>query len=726
MVNITGLDWTIIIVFLVMVIGIGSAAAWRSSKSASDFFLSGRSMPWWLLGVSMVACTFSCDTPNLVTDMVRSGGVSKNWAWWAFLLTGMMTVFIYAKLWRRSELNTDLGFYEIRYSGTPAAVLRGFRALYLGIFFNVLIMATVSLAAIKIGQVMFGLSPVVSLVAASFGVAIYATLGGLTGSIWADFFQYSVAMLGAFFAAIYAVTSEDVGHVGSLTQLFSDATVQSKLAFFPAVSDGAGDYSNFVTLLILPIAVQWWNVWYPGAEPGGGGYIAQRMLSAKDEKNAIGATLLFNFLHYAVRPWPWIIVALVSLTQFPMDVKPAADAWLAEHKDVVARYHADKSTLTPKQIETVEYWIEGATYLPAAEAQKLIAAAKAAETQTKAAVADAEAKVAGLGVDAISDLAAAAKAAPAAKVDDKVQLAAENLAGLKIAFPEVDRQFLKHDIAYPGMISKMPKGWLGLIVASLIAAYMSTIATHLNWGSSYFVQDFWVRFVEPDCDPKKAVTIGRISMLALLVLSSLVALCMQNAMDSFNILLQIGAGTGLLYILRWFWWRINAWSEISAMVISFIVALLFRFFGPAWGIEEAFKNAGMFKIMDYTSWQLVIGITVTTIGWVLVTYLTRPEPDSVLIAFCRKIRAGGPGWARFAKDVGPDAAGWDMPACILCMVIGCLAVWTALFGAGCLVYTSAAPMFGALSNSVMGIVLLVISVASTITLMKIVTKIKLS
>jgi len=654
MLKISWVDAAIIIGFLLSVIAVGSAAARRSSKSASDFFLSGRSMPWWLLGVSMVACTFSCDTPNLVTDIVRTQGVAGNWAWWAFLLTGMMTVFVYAKLWRRSALDTDLGFYEIRYSGRPAAVLRGFRALYLGVFFNIMIMATVSLAAIKIGQVMFGLSPLMTLVCASAGVAVYATLGGLTGSIWADFYQYTIAMVGAVFAAVYAVNSADVGGISSLKELFANADVQAKMSMFPS---GAGGLSALMTVLILPVAVQWWNVWYPGAEPGGGGYIAQRMLSAKDEKNAVGATLLFNFLHYAMRPWPWIIVALVSLVQFPMTPpaeQAAARAWLAENAAVVEQYAVAK--------------------------ERMPAEARAQVRQRKA-------DAAGVG-------------------------------SLARAFPKVDDQFLRNDIAYPGMISTMPKGWLGLIVASLIAAYMSTIATHLNWGSSYVVQDFYARFVKRDLTPKQAVAVGRGTMLALLVLSGLVALWMRNAKDSFDILLQIGAGTGLLYILRWFWWRINAWSEISAMVISFAVACFFQWGAGPMGVESSMRDAGWFTVMDYSAWKLVIGILLTTAGWLAVTYLTPPEKQEVLARFCSKIRAGGPGWRKVeaASDLPKTAAGWDVPTGLLCMMVGCLAVWTALFGIGNLLYGA----------SLLGGVLCAVSVASTICLMRLAGKIRLS
>lgn len=654
MLKISWVDIVIIVGFLLSVVVVGSAAARRSSKSASDFFLSGRSMPWWLLGVSMVACTFSCDTPNLVTDIVRTQGVAGNWAWWAFLLTGMLTVFVYAKLWRRSALDTDLGFYEIRYSGRPAAVLRGFRALYLGVFFNVMIMATVSLAAIKIGQVMFGLSPVATLVYASIGVAIYATLGGLTGSIWADFYQYSVAMIGAFFAAIYAVKSADIGGITTLRELFANGDVSAKMALFPS---GAGGVSALMTVLILPVAVQWWNVWYPGAEPGGGGYIAQRMLSAKDEKNAVGATLLFNFLHYAMRPWPWIIVALVSLVQFP--VTPAIER------------------------DTAREWLDSN---PALVSQYTTAKAKMPD-DVRLQVRQAKAEAAGVG-------------------------------SLARAFPNVDDQFLRNDIAYPGMISKMPKGWLGLIVASLIAAYMSTIATHLNWGSSYIVQDFYLRFVNKDASAHHSVTFGRAVMLALLVLAGLVALWMRNAKDSFDILLQIGAGTGLLYILRWFWWRINAWSEISAMVISFAVACFFQWGAEGSGCYAAMRDAGLFNIMDYSAWKLVIGIIITTAGWLTVTLLTPPERQEVLERFCSRIRAGGPGWRKIEEKSAVEniADGWDVPTGILCMMIGCLAVWTALFGIGYMLY----------GRVTLGVILLVVCIAATLGLMRMVGRIRLS
>ncbi|NQV31158.1 MAG: hypothetical protein HQ515_00605 [Phycisphaeraceae bacterium] len=452
------IDWLIIGGFLAVIILIGIVVSRRSASTSAEYFLGGRNMPWWLLGVSMVACTFSCDTPNLVTGLVRDGGVVANWGWWAFLITGMVTVFIYAQLWRRSKVMTDLEFYEIRYSGKSAAFIRGFRSLYLGIFFNCLIMGSVTLAAIKIGQVIFDVDPIWAVIFGSVGVVIYATAGGIKSCIWADFFQYSIAMFGAIYAAIVACRQPEIG---GLSTLLTHPDVVGKLSWMPDFST----WLAWVPMLLIPVAVQWWAVWYPGAEPGGGGYIAQRMLSAKDEKNAIGATMLFNFMHYAVRPWPWIIVALASIILYP------------------------------------------------------------------------------------------------------------DLASIKAQFPGIDPSYLKEDIAYPVMISRLEPGFLGLVVASLIAAYMSTIGTHLNWGSSYAVNDFYKRFLNPNATEKQLVGAGRIVTVVLMVIAAVFALTfLEDATQAFKILLLSGAGTGAIYIIRWFWWRINAWTEIVAMVVATVVA----------------------------------------------------------------------------------------------------------------------------------------------------------
>ena len=658
MLKLTLIDSVIIAGFLISVVAIGAAAARRASRSASDFFLSGRTMPWWLLGISMVACTFSCGTPNLITDIVRNDGVAGNWVWWAFLLTGMLTVFVYAKLWRRSELDTDLGFYEIRYGEKPAAVLRGFRAIYLGVFFNVMSLAIGSLAAIKIGQVIFGLTALQTLVAASVGVGIYATLGGLTGSIWADFYQYSVALSGAIAAAVYVVKA-DVGGTGvtSLATLWERIPVD-KLSFFPSVE--GGDLSLLVTVMVLPLAVQWWNVWYPGAEPGGGGYIAQRMLAAKNERHAIGATMLFNFMHYGVRTWPWLIVALVSMVVLPKET-PAQQAhskrWLKENVALVQNYKESGDHLAPEVHQEIRYH---------------------------------KAAVRGHGA-------------------------------LAKAFPEVEDSFLRDDIAYPGMIARLPAGLLGLVVASLIAAHMSTVATHLNWGASYVVNDVYLRFLKPKATQQQQVRMARLATVFLLVAGSGLALFLQGAKGAFDVLLQVGAGTGLIYILRWFWWRINAYSEIAAMVISFVVAALFKFVAEPLGVEALLADAGLLKVMAYSGWKLIIGITCTTIGWLLVTYLTPPEEMSVLVAFCRKIRAGGPGWRRveaYAATQGdpfePGEKNAGLPLGILCMMLGCMAVWGLLFTLGYVLYGRW--LFAAVLGSV--------SVAATVVLMRLVPRIK--
>ncbi len=627
MLTLTWLDAWIIFGFLASVVLVGSWAARRAGQNTEAFFLSGRNMPWWLLGVSMVACTFSCDTPNLITEIVRLNGVAGNWVWWAFLLTGMLTVFVYAKLWRRSGLNTDLGFYELRYSGKPAAFLRGFRAIYLGVVYNLIILGGVSLAAIKIGQIMFGLSPEMSLLYSMTGVAIYATLGGLTGSMWADFYQFAAAMTGAVFAAVYAVSSGMADGVASLPQLFAHPAVAPKLSLLQPATH---DLSTLMTVLILPLAVQWWNVWYPGAEPGGGGFVAQRMLSAKNERHAVGGTLLFNVLHYAVRPWPWILVAFASMVVFPITPQPeqeAAKAWLSGHAAEVRQYDAGRDAMPAEAREAVR--------LHRADAR-------------------------GVG-------------------------------SLARAFPRVDDQYLGHDIAYPGMVAKMPGGWRGLIVASLIAAYMSTVATLLNWGSSYVVQDVYLRFLKPNASPKHAVLVGRLTMLAMLLTSAGIAFHMTTVKAIFHVLLQVGAGTGLLYILRWFWWRMNVWSEVSAMVVSFLAACFFQFGAGPLGLEAALGRAGWFRVMDFTSWKLVLGILITTAAWLTVTYVTKPEDERTLVAFCLKIRPGGPGWRKIeaaaaAAGLEPERGGTCVPVGILCMALGCLMVWSALFGAGYLLY----------------------------------------
>lgn len=575
------LDWTIIFGFFGLSLAIGLYVSRRAGESAAEFFLSSRSMPWWLLGVSMVATTFSCDTPNLVTDIVRQNGVSGNWSWWAFLLTGMLTVFVYARLWQRSQVLTDLEFYEIRYSGEVAGYLRGFRALYLGVLFNILVMASVCLAMIKIGAVMLQWSALQTLLVISTITVIYSTLGGLRGILLTDFFQFFISMIGAIGGALVLLNLPDVG---GLQNLLSHENVIPKLNLLPDFSDS----DAVLTLLILPLAVQWWSVWYPGAEPGGGGYVAQRMLAAKSEPDAVGGTLLFNAAHYALRPWPWIIVALASLVVFP------------------------------------------------------------------------------------------------------------DLASMREAFPNVDPAIIQHDFAYPAMLSFLPSGLLGLVVAGLIAAFMSTISTHLNWGASYIVNDYYKRFMKPDATEQQLVQAGRISIVVLMAVTVVFALLLSNALQAFQILLQIGAGTGLIYILRWFWWRINAYSEIAAMVVSFLVALYFQFAHTQIGFEPLSGGT-----------QLLAGVIITTLAWLGATFATEPTDANTLYRFYELVHPGGPGWKAIllrAKQDGrtiedPAEGAWDVPAGILAMLTGCLAVYSLLFSTGYWIYgkTNLAIMLTALA-----------------------------
>ena len=466
------LDWVIMGAFFALSLIIGLSVSKRSGKTFKSFFLAEQSMPWWFLGISMVATTFSTDTPNLVTDIVRSSGVDGNWTWWAFLLTGMLTVFLYARLWRRSGVLTDVEFYEIRYSGPIAAFLRGFRAIYLGILFNIIIMASVTLAAIKIGSVMLGWSPVETVVVAASVTMVYSALGGLRGVVLTDMIQFAMAMVGSVWATIYVLNMPEVG---GLSAMIEHVNVIPSLQFLP--SFGSLSYDDIIPIFVIPLAVQWWAAYYPGAEPGGGGYLAQRMLSAKSEKEAAGATLLFNILHYAIRPWPWILIALASLIVFP------------------------------------------------------------------------------------------------------------DLASIAARFPHVDEQIIRNDLAYPAMLTYLPAGLLGLVVTSLAAAYMSTMSSQVNWGSSIIVNDLYNRFVNKEASEASQVWVGRLATVILMVIACTLALFLENALQVFNIILQIGAGTGLIFILRWFWWRVNAASELTAMIVSFVIAMVFTFTGGL-GLES--------------------------------------------------------------------------------------------------------------------------------------------
>ncbi len=567
--QLTTIDYIIIFIFFAITLSIGIIVSKKAGKNTEEFFLSGRNMPWWLLGFSMVATTFAADTPLFVADVVRQKGVSGNWVWWAFLLTGMLTVFIYARLWRKSNVKTDLEFYELRYGGKTAQFLRGFRALYLGLIFNVLVMSAVMLAAIKIGGIMLGLEAWEIVVYAGIITVIFSAIGGFRGVVYTDFILFIVAMIGAIAAAYYAV---NLPQVGGLEKLFQNEQVTSKMAFLP-------DFSNkelLMSLLVIPLAVQWWSAWYPGAEPGGGGYIAQRMLAAKDEKNAIGATFFFNIMHYAIRPWPWILVALASIVVFP------------------------------------------------------------------------------------------------------------NLESLHQAFPNIPMDKIGHDLAYPAMLNYLPAGLIGLVVASLIAAFMSTISTHLNWGSSYIVNDFYKRFVKPEATEKEQVFVGRISTVLLMIFSSLLALQFSNALQIFDTIIAFGAGTGLIFILRWFWWRINAWSEIAAMVASGIISILFNMYA-----NVLFGENNVFPL--WSKFPLIV--LITTIIWMVVTYLTKPEKQETLENFYLKIQPSTIGWKPVinkAKQKGKNLINKNIDSSltygIIAMIVGTILVYSILFAIGNFIY----------------------------------------
>ena len=569
------LDWALIIIFFIVFLVIGIMVSKKAGKNTQEFFLSGRNMPWWLLGISMVATTFAADTPGLVTELVRQNGVSGNWVWWAFLLTGMLTVFFYAKLWRRSGINTDLEFYELRYKGKAAGFLRGFRAIYLGVVFNIITMAGVCLAGAKIANILLGISQEQTLLISSIIVVIYSSLGGLKGVLITDMIQFIIAMVGSIWATIYIL---DIPEIGGLQNLLLHENVVGKLDIFP-------DFENtemLITLFIIPFAVQWWSTWYPGAEPGGGGYIAQRMLAAKDEKNAMWATLFFNFAHYALRPWPWILVGLASLVLFP------------------------------------------------------------------------------------------------------------TLESIAVAFPGLNPEMQGDDVAYAAMMTYLPAGLIGIVMTSLIAAFMSTISTQLNWGSSYIVNDFYGRFINQKATEKQKVLVGRVSTVVLMICAALFSFYLKSAKDVFDLLLQIGAGTGLLFIIRWFWKRVNPYSEIAAMIISFIIAAFF-FINKKLDIP-------LFEIAGY--WQLIIGVVVTTLGWIIVTLFTKPTDANTLASFEQLI-------------FGKKSKFHNIQYKIVGFLLGVIGTYSFLFATGYFIY----------SKTTIAIILSVISVGCAGILIKIWNKI---
>ena len=564
------IDWIIVVVTLIICFFPALFFGRRAGKSTSEFFVSGRAVPWWLAGLSMVATTFSSDTPNLVTDIVRRNGVAGNWVWWAFTLTGVATVFFYARLWRRSNVMTDLEFYEIRYSGKAASFVRGFRSVYLGLFFNCMIMATVNLAACKIAGILFGLDRWETLVMVGVLNVIFAAHSGLWGVLVIDMVQFFIMMAAVIAAAYFSVSLPQVGGLTGLVDKISAMHGPNGLNYLNMLPDFTNNWDIALAVFIMPIAIQWWAVWYPGAEPGGGSYIAQRMLASKSEKDSLGAVLFFNIAHYVLRPWPWILVALSSLIVFP------------------------------------------------------------------------------------------------------------HLSDIQRAFPNLNPSLLGHDIAYPAMLTFLPVGFVGLMLGGLIAAYSSTILTHLNWGSSYLVHDFYRRFLRKDRTEKHYVLVGRMTTVCLFILASGLVFVLDTAKDAFDIILQVGAGTGLLYLVRWFWWRVNAWTEVVAMISSFLVSVVLLILSKN-GIEIS------------THIALMITVAFTTVCW-LITAFVAPQTDrETLVEFYKKVHPFGPGWKQVREQAGLPAqqsavGGDNIPMALLGWAAGCATIWSSLFAVGNFLY----------------------------------------
>jgi Na+/proline symporter len=548
-------DWLVVALYFLFNVAIGLYYKRRAGRDTQEFFLSGRNVPWWLAGTSMVATTFAADTPLAVTGMVAKNGIAGNWLWWTFVASGMLTVFFYARLWRRSGVMTDVEFAEIRYAGKPAAFLRGFRALYLGIPINCIILGWVNLAMVKILELLFNVTKVEALLVVLGLIALtsaISTLSGLWGVLVTDLFQFVIKMGMVIVLAVVAVDA--VGGIAALKtrlqlvdQMRSSAGAHgSVLSFVPDVGSA---WMPMITFFVY-ISLNWWATWYPGAEPGGGGYVAQRMFSAKDEKHSLLATLWFNIAHYAVRPWPWILVALASLVLFP------------------------------------------------------------------------------------------------------------NLADPETGYVRV-------------MIDYLPSSLRGLMVAAFAAAYMSTIATQLNWGASYLVNDFYRRFLERGRTEQHYVRASQLATVLLTVISAVVTLYMSSIAGAWKLLIVTGAGTGSVLLLRWYWWRINAWSEVAAMISAFVVSVGLQTVG---GLDSD-QPAGF-------AWIMIITVATTTIVWLAVTYLTRPEPEETLIAFYRRTRPSVAGWrpvAAKAPDVRPSTDGL---ANLVDWIAGCVLIYGVLFGVG--------------------------------------------
>src|SRR5581483_8560716 len=561
----TPLDWLAIVAYLLITLILGLYFRRKSGQSTEDYFVSGRDVSWWLAGTSMVATTFAADTPLLVTGLVYTQGIAGNWLWWSFLPSGMMTVFLFARLWRRSELLTDVQFAELRYSGKPAAFLRGFRAVYLGLLMNCLILGWVAKAMITILHDLLGVSNLQAtlicvLVLVPF-TGIYVTLGGLWGVLWTDLFQFVLKMGIVIVVAYYAVSA-----AGGMGALLAKLSMARQVAIAQPGGAGAGDptallpHSSAITaapLWTVPVltflvflCLQWWAFWYPGAEPGGGGYIAQRIFSARDERHGLLSVLWFNVAHYGLRPWPWILTGLAAIVLYPNLEQPESG-----YMRIVGDH--------------------------------------------------------------------------------------------------------------------VPHAFMGIVIAGFLAAFMSTVATQLNWGASYLVADFYRRFLRRDASEAHYVNASRVATVLLVIASGLVAWGLTSIRAGWQWVLELGAGTGAVYLLRWYWWRINAWSEIAAMATALVVSLALR-------MAEPFHGSATLVSAE----NAIVTTAVTSIVWVIVTFATRPEPDDVLMRFYRKVRPHAAGWHPVAAKAPDVPRTRDLGANLLSWVLGCGMVYAALFGVG--------------------------------------------
>jgi solute:Na+ symporter, SSS family len=566
--KLTWIDWSIIAVYFALSLAVGLYFTRRAGKDTEQYFLGGRSIPWWLAGVSIVATTFSSDTPLLVTGITARGGIAGNWVWWAFVLSGMLTVFFFARLWRRANVMTDVEFTAIRYSGKEADFLRIFRATYLGIPINAIVSGSVTLGMVKILKATIGIDETVAILIC-FGVtALYSTLGGFLGVLWTDFFQFILAMVGSIGLAYFSVNA--VGGVGAIPAGLEKTYGSSAQGLLSFVPQGDSAYLPLLTLGVF-LAVQWWAVWYPGAEPGGGGYVAQRMFAAKDEKASLLATLSFNVLHYTVRPWPWILTALAAMIFYAGD-------------PIMQAGHP--------------------AYDPESGYVRMI-------------------------------------------------------------------------------VDVLPVGWRGILVAAMMAAYMSTISTQLNWGASYLVNDVYRPYLKKGASEKHYVMISRLASIVIMALTGLVALKLGKVTKALDILLSIGAGTGLVLILRWYWWRINAWSEISAMIAAAVVSLTLQYgVGPqVFGLDDTSHDKQLFF-----AYSLLITTGVVTVIWLVVTFITKPTENDTLVAFYRRTRPTKNGWQPIAKQAPEVQATEGNGVRLVQWLLGCAFIYFSLFGVGRIVF----------------------------------------